>query len=304
VSKNKSVVLCFHRVSDQEDFIFQPLQIQLFENLMKYVDKNFKVCTTEQFFDEKCKNVQPKILLTFDDGYKDFIENALPILHKRGMPAVHNIIVEAAETNLPPWTQRFNNIVNDLHLHRHFKKFNYEGFELNISESKKKTLKSYMKLYLHLLSVDKENRDAFFEILEKDLNEISDKNSMMNWDDLHQCISTNVEIGSHTYSHDSLISILEEEKLMFEIQKSKEKLASELGVNVNLISFPNGKYNNEIVDVTKKSGYKWMFTTKEVFYDIKKKDNYIVPRISIHHNNSFENIFKLYSFHNLIKGVK
>jgi hypothetical protein len=54
---------------------------------MDYIAKRFKVVTLDEMHDGE-KSSLPKLVLSFDDGYKDFYDNALPILDRFGLPSI------------------------------------------------------------------------------------------------------------------------------------------------------------------------------------------------------------------------
>jgi peptidoglycan/xylan/chitin deacetylase (PgdA/CDA1 family) len=57
--------------------------------------RHFHAITPQQFFDalEKRKPLPPRpVLITFDDGYRDVLFNAEPVLHRLGMPATAFVI--------------------------------------------------------------------------------------------------------------------------------------------------------------------------------------------------------------------
>lgn len=45
----------------------------------------------------------PVVILSFDDGYRDFIEYAAPILDRHGVAANQNVVPGCVEANRPPW---------------------------------------------------------------------------------------------------------------------------------------------------------------------------------------------------------
>lgn len=298
--KNYGIVLCLHRVSNNVDILFPPLKTQVFDDLVKYLSKNFNVCNTEDFFNLEKKNNKIKVLISFDDGYKDFIQNALPIVKKYNVPVVHNIIIEAVEKDLIPWTQQVNDIINLMYFNGDYGVFKLFNYDITISKDLKQTIKSGMKIYQELLAVSCEERLRFIKELKKLSGFNYSQNQMMNWDDINTCLNNNVEIGSHSYTHDILSTINNKNQLENEIDNSKKVIEKKTNTRVNTIAFPNGDFNENVKNIAKKSGYKYLFSTQENYYDFRIK-NETVPRISIYHNNFHETIFKLYNFHNFIK---
>jgi peptidoglycan/xylan/chitin deacetylase (PgdA/CDA1 family) len=77
-------ILCYHSIQNKEDDgLFMPGK--RFEEQMKYLhDKRFKTLTVSEFIELRNEKKLPKkaVVITFDDGYKDFYINAFPILKK------------------------------------------------------------------------------------------------------------------------------------------------------------------------------------------------------------------------------
>ena len=67
-------------------------------------------------------------------------------------------------------------------------------------------------------------------------------------------------IGAHSYSHLDLTKC-DAVKLKSELQKSKFWLENLIGKEVNLMSYPFGKYDVSVIDQVKKIGYKYGFTS-------------------------------------------
>ena len=99
---NKSediIILNLHRVAKNDGSAYAPLQPYLFEELLKFIKNNFEVTT---FANIRENTKKPKMILSFDDGYKDFIDIACPFLYKYGIKVNQNIIPSCIEDQLPP----------------------------------------------------------------------------------------------------------------------------------------------------------------------------------------------------------
>lgn len=140
--------------------------------------------TTTTFADlENGIRVAKPIILTFDDGYENFYQNAFPELKKRNMKAVSFVIA-------------------------------------------------------HMTGGD--------YMTDSQLKEISDYG---------------IEIGDHTFSHPDLTTVSSTE-VENEIAESKKELESRLGKDIISFCYPSGKYNDAVIDIVRKSGYKIAVTTK------------------------------------------
>ena len=80
-------VLSYHSINDDNSPL--SLKINFFENQLKYLKKKgFKTIN----FDETDKKENKTIIITFDDGYKDILYNALPILKKYNFKATSFLV--------------------------------------------------------------------------------------------------------------------------------------------------------------------------------------------------------------------
>ncbi len=77
----------------------------------------------------------------------------------------------------------------------------------------------------------------------------------MNTGMLRELIASGWVIGSHTVSHTAL-NALPEKKIIQELTLSKKQLEDQLGVDIDWVSFPFGRYNKHIVNFAYEAGYR------------------------------------------------
>lgn len=79
-------ILLYHRVNDElKDSV--TVGVKQFEEQMKFVSTNYKVCTVDDIISRRVRpSKRPVVALTFDDGYLDNYTNAAPILRRYGLP--------------------------------------------------------------------------------------------------------------------------------------------------------------------------------------------------------------------------
>src|SRR5215475_13779544 len=96
----------FHRVSDEKDQLWPPMPVALFETLVAFITKRYQVISLEKFIsgDFKANNGNQPATILFDDGYKDNIEYAVPILQKYRCPASFYVVTDCIDKNIPTWT--------------------------------------------------------------------------------------------------------------------------------------------------------------------------------------------------------
>lgn len=82
---------------------------------------------------------------------------------------------------------------------------------------------------------------------------------VMTEEDLQQIDRNGFEVGSHTTSHAKLTT-LNQCELQIEIEESKSRLEQILKHTVETLSYPNGCYNQAVLDKVKKCGYRNAYT--------------------------------------------
>ena len=78
-------IFLFHRINEPPDAFWPPMKPKTFENLVKIFVRRYHVVNLEDYLlnKTKIKSCKKKFAsIVFDDGYKDFMHYALPILTK------------------------------------------------------------------------------------------------------------------------------------------------------------------------------------------------------------------------------
>lgn len=256
---DKITVLCIHRIADEFDFFFDPIKPREFELLVKYCLKHYEVVSFSEINKETKK---PKLIFSFDDGYYDFIENALPILDQYNLPSNHNFVNACLNNNEVIWTQKVNDVFNyiknnSIHTDKTINAItgNFEG----------NWWKYYMAFLNYLFASDRNAKDEIMNELIKKYS-IESNYRMMDWDDLKLCKEKHrVEVGSHTYNHITFNEDSDTELLKVEIGESIQELEQNLNDKVNILSLPNGKHNEEVIEYAKNKGIHYVLLVNDKF---------------------------------------
>lgn len=87
-----------------------------------------------------------------------------------------------------------------------------------------------------------------------DYNLFRCKFSHCTWEQLRDLVSEGWEIGSHTITHRNLRALSDFE-VWNEVSVSKDLLQDQIQKEVNVISYPFGKYNDLVIEFVKEAGY-------------------------------------------------
>ena len=224
--------------------------------------------------------------VTFDDGWRDNFEYALPLLAQAQVPATLFAVAEKIGTDFQFWP----NIVSHLLL---------QGKLLQLAEhpifhSLKEALPSLA------VGVNRERLALAIGFLKRFtdqdiLNALSHLNwqglvapvppALMNWSELKQMQDSGwVDIGSHTCTHRRLTTALDETELRFEIQHSRTLLQERLVRPVNLFCFPNGDYSPAALQMVEQT-YDAAVTTQRGIVQLGQKLHRLT-RIGLHNDVS------------------
>ncbi len=254
--KNQLTVLSIHRISDERNTFWNPIKPKTFELLCRYVKKHYQVIDFQGISSIDPNSKKPYIILSFDDGYYDFYEFALPILVKHGLPSNHNIVNECADRNMTIWTERLNVLFE----HALQNKLDLK-IDFGTRQSSNSEFDGWMGFYLDtfktMLDIPLGQRIQIIDSIQEQL-QVDSNRRMMNWEEIRECASNRTEIGSHTYSHDSIGTISDAEVLNKEINQSKTEIESRLGSEIGVFALPNGQTRPAADQVIEESDYRFV----------------------------------------------
>jgi peptidoglycan/xylan/chitin deacetylase (PgdA/CDA1 family) len=294
--KNSSNVVCFHRVSDEDSSSYPPMKVDLFGQIIHYFSKQFDVVDLK---DIKHQKGYRKIAITFDDGYMDFKDNALPILASYKIPVTQNLITSCLDEGIAHWTQQLTSIADFVEFESYKKVLRTEfGFSSINSENrekfsldffhflKSKEIEQIHKIINHLLILFGLTNDVFVKMLKwKDIKEINNQNNSVKW-------------GCHTQTHSNLGEERNVQILKNEIMDSKTLLENNLGHSIDRFAFPNGHSSLEAYNFTLNQ-YQYIQFTEHIPQFVEFNPN-VIRRYQLYYPGFYENIHKSLGFHNFI----
>lgn len=297
----------FHRVSDEPDTLWPPTNPSLFSKIISYLTRNFTVVPLEHYLDNPgaFQSKQKIATVLFDDGYKDNIEFAVPILGKYKCPASFYVVSDCIDKNIPTWTYILDNALlktkkHHIELDYDFVPGRFKSIQVQQNDQLIPLLKKEVKPWLKKLS----NPQRLL-IVQSVLSQCDDvqvpENKMMSWNDLRQMQAAGHVIGSHSVSHPLLASVEEEKEIFFELKGSGERIQSELGKFPAAISYPIGSYDKRVIACSKTAGYQFGLAVKQRFYDTSNDDLFAIPRVELSNEPVWKCKLRINGIYNWIK---
>ncbi|GGY82308.1 polysaccharide deacetylase [Cellvibrio zantedeschiae] len=286
-------ILMYHRILPAHDARFQLeepgmlVKPETFEMHVKEIKRNFDLISLGEWVSakERGEKLPPKACaITFDDGWLDNFEYALPILKNEAAPATLFVVADKIGTDFQFWPNivsilLLNGAAKAMCLHPLFEPLSAKLTAVTSSSSRDELA----NIILHL---KKFSDEAIFSALEdiswRSLCPANLPPALMDWDQLKAMQNTGlVEIGSHTCTHRRLTNFLQPNELEHEIVTSKLKLQEKLNTPVNLFCFPNGDYNQEALSLVMQN-YSAAVTTRRGINLPSNTNLHELTRIGLH----------------------
>jgi glycosyltransferase involved in cell wall biosynthesis len=286
-SEKKNVTtFLLHRVNTAQDPLWNPIHPDHFEQIIIYLKRHFEFVALKDYLldDYKPKTQKPLCAIGFDDGYRDFLEFALPILEKYDCPSSMYIVTDCIDNDLPPWTYMLNHyFINTEKLRISLNTSNFPGHLKNTTWRTKADRLLYAKqLNPFMKSLDNTIRCVIYEEIIKEFDDVPLPHGLMlTWDEIRELKNHKCEVGSHTVSHPVLSKKLSPNELITELKGSALIIEKQTGIFPATISYPFGAYNAEVKKIAFEAGYKIGVTVNPSPYDSSRHDLLEIPRIEL-----------------------
>lgn len=259
-------VLNLHRVSTIDNPFWSPLHPRMFEELLKFLRTNFEVCLFGEI-KEKSDSKKPLAVLSFDDGYHDFLEYAVPLLEKYKIRANMNVIPQCVKSGEPIWNIQLYDFLNSAPLNL-INQINISGFNSKLKdESDEAKLKFAIQLDFYLKKRPRAEREHLWNEIVPFLQSLDfPRTRMMTVEEISAIAETH-EIGAHSFSHESM----EFETAGFfagDFYKCRDYFYNQLKIPLKIYAFPNGSYRHEQIDFLKSEGVEHILLVDEQFASV------------------------------------
>lgn len=180
------------------------------------------------------------VCFTFDDGYRDNLEHALPVFQRFGAPFTVYATTSFAQRTLAPWWDVLEVVVAANSVVRWTSDRGSTVYAAADGVSKQRTFEALARRFLPLPIAELRRRLRRFAC-EHDvsLTQLADRD-MCGWPELRAMRDAGVEIGCHTASHACLANETLAE-VRRELCSARSQLQAELGGAVRHLAYPYGR---------------------------------------------------------------
>src|SRR6185503_3429530 len=234
-------VLTYHRVGLATD-PFPYLDVTDFSAQMEWLSRTCNIVAPEELRARANWGApsRPNVLVTFDDGYRNYFDHAYPVLKRFRIRALNFLCTRFNDdTKLMGWWDRLHLAVSRSLVPRVRLPWSDDVFELDDAGRAAFlcTVKAYIKQQPER---DKEGIiQSILGLLEVDRDSLSTYRQTMSWDEVRAASEFTV-FGGHTHNH-SIVSRLDLEALDDEVRTCRDRIASETGTAPDMFAYPNGQ---------------------------------------------------------------
>lgn len=254
----KLTILIYHRVHQISDPIFPgEVDAQRFNAHLDWLTSLFRVLPLTEAIEQLKDGTLPSraACITFDDGYADNAEVALPLLLRHRAPATffissgfldggrmwNDTIIEAV--------RRAPGDVLDL------TSSGFGQYDIATAAARRAAIEQLIKVLKYL---PQEKRTEKVEQIENAVGESLPDNLMLRSEQVRELSTSGMTVGGHTVSHPILTRLVAAQAKQ-EIEAGRDALQAITGKPITLFAYPNGKpgedYSSEHVAMVRELGF-------------------------------------------------
>jgi peptidoglycan/xylan/chitin deacetylase (PgdA/CDA1 family) len=265
------LILAFHRILPADSPVLQQhlalrsliVTQENFQQLLNFLLKYFRFLALAEFLDRVRRGApmpQPCCIITFDDGYQDFLHGAWPILQTRRLPTTVFLPTALIGTSHHFWWDQLYYLCMHLDLIPTHEPA--DAVEALVQRMAKLPCTQRQPLIYPLIELV---QDWPVEKLQALLTRLAtlcrtngrlltQANALMNWEEVKALRKSGVHFGSHTRHHLNLAT-LPAESLQEEIVRSKQELETMLQEPIEMLAFPGGHCSPQVLKAVAEAGY-------------------------------------------------
>ena len=280
LNRRKITILMLHGVAaDREDGGWQPLWPRLtparLDLVLGQLAQHYQFISLDEAIDVIAgRKAPPKngLVLTFDDGYRNNVTEALPVLQKHAAPAAFFIATGFVETQASYWIDRLDYALQQAPEEARLIEALGKTYDLR-NLDRPALAEGYRRLRLGVKNSvpDDEQMLAEFDRISSELEKAAGTSirdiidvdrfvAVATWEQLASVAADGVEVGSHTVDHCRLTGI-EHDEVAKQLAESKRVLEQQIDRPCRHFCYPNGDHDRAVAALVGEAGYTSAVTT-------------------------------------------
>lgn len=261
-------VLTFHRVLEDADFQRTSslpaiiVRRRTFEKLAAFVAAKYDAVSFAEARRKRAGKL--RVMFTFDDGWEDNYTNAMPVLHKRGIPSAVFVCPGLVGRTLPFWPEVIASLLGNAVPPASSAEIGslIEALKTYSTERREQFIAGLYQMHAPAGSKDAYNGDR-----------------TVSWGDIREMAAAGVTIGCHTHTH-QILTHVSAETARQEIRGAKRAIEAALRKPCDLFAYPNGNNSAATRRMLAEEGIGAAFTTQRGAWT-GRSDPLAIPRVNI-----------------------
>jgi peptidoglycan/xylan/chitin deacetylase (PgdA/CDA1 family) len=216
------------------------------------------------------------LLVTFDDGWSDNADYALPELQRQGLPALLFVVSDAVGSRQPFFQERLIAAWRCGKLRVDQLSAAMQPYSIDSWQPDGNSIDDLRETIARLQILDFAVRDDVLGPFMRDMDD--GLRHMVNVSELERLQAGGVALGLHGKTHTPMTVAPDVDA---ELRGARAELAERLGQPVacfESMSFPNGVYDTEIARQAQRAGYELVFTSVPVLNPVSPKVGWLLGR--------------------------
>jgi peptidoglycan/xylan/chitin deacetylase (PgdA/CDA1 family) len=258
-------ILLFHRVRPIADTLFpDEIDAERFDRLMALIARSFNVVTLGEALSSIRRGALPprSLVVTFDDGYADNEEVALPILARYGLAATFFVASGFLDGGLMWNDSVIENIRGCRRESIDLQSFGLGRCEVVTTSQRRAIVDALLGALKYLPPIQRE--EAVQRLCECAGSPSLPRRLMMSSEQVRNLCRQGMEIGAHTIHH-PILARLDPMQAEAEIRDGRESLRRITDGPVDVMAYPNGQPTRDFdavhVAIVKRLGFQGAVTT-------------------------------------------
>jgi peptidoglycan/xylan/chitin deacetylase (PgdA/CDA1 family) len=291
-----AAVLMYHRVLPPErisrDHVEPGMVVtpETFSRHLAWLAEEFSVLPLHEIVERQARGhplPARACAISFDDGWRDNLEYALPALEQRALPATIFVVTQRVGTDGAFWPDEVCRRMASLSSDRQRR--------LTRSLGANAAGDPVACVLDHLKQVAEADRGALLDSLrDQTAAPASAGRELLDWEDLTRLAGASIDIESHGASH-AILTGLPDAAVEHELRTARAQLLERGHGRHALLAYPSGGHDERVRAIAGRLGHAGAFTTEPGLLRASS-ERLALPRIGLHDDISRSRVEFLYRF--------
>jgi peptidoglycan/xylan/chitin deacetylase (PgdA/CDA1 family) len=288
-SGGQLTILNFHRVAPNDNSSYPPLSPALFDDVVGFCRRHFELLTFGELSNYRAGQ-KPPLIISFDDGYQDFLTYSMPILRRHGVRCNHNVIPACVDSGMPPFNVTLQDYVGRAPA-TNLARLHVPGFGAVPAHEPRISLGTRLSAFVKNHQVADQKRIA--AAVMPQIAELTDfaPTPMMTRSEV-QAVAEVHELGAHSFEH-ATMALESAAYIKRDAAACQAWFTRLLGRPTDIYALPNGSGSAEQIAIIRAAGFRHVLRVEDDYSSLGATDH---PRFTMDGQSRAEARFRATGF--------